>query len=74
MPTLYTPGDAALELRVSTQTIRRWAVRGELPVAARTPNGTYLFGVEDVRRAVARRREAGAAQARPAPPHAQTVA
>ena len=57
MPTLYyTPGDAALEARVSTATIRRWAERGDLPVTGRTPNGTYLFDPAEVHRLAERRR------------------
>jgi predicted site-specific integrase-resolvase len=71
MPTLYTPGDAALEARVSTQTIRRWAERGELPVAAHVLHPEQVDAARRARRVVERREAARLdRQALPATPPA----
>ena len=40
---LEKSGDAAKVINKSTDTVRRWAKEGRLPVAARTSRGEYLF-------------------------------
>lgn len=47
---LLTPDEIAEKYQVSVQTIGRWARKGTLPTAARTPGGHRRFRRGDVER------------------------
>jgi DNA-binding transcriptional MerR regulator len=55
MRELLTVGQVALKARRSASTVRLWASRGVLPVAAKTPSGQRLFDPGSVERLLAER-------------------
>ena len=54
---LNTVGEVALKVGRSASTVRLWASRGLLPVAAKTDGGQRLFDPRAVERLIAARRD-----------------
>ena len=45
---LLTPGEAAVELRTTAATVKRWLRDGRLP-GVRTPGGEWRVAIDDLR-------------------------